>query len=52
MAILVILECEGVEYTILALQPRFPGGIFVFPEIPAGTMEGDDNFVGGAAREL
>jgi len=51
VAILVILECEGEEYTLLTLQPRFPGGFFSFSEIPAGTME-DDNFVGSAAREL
>ena len=52
VAILVILECEGVEYTILTLQPRFPSGYFAFPEIPAGTMEDGDDFVGGATREL
>jgi ADP-sugar diphosphatase len=52
VAILVILECEGEEYTILTLQPRFPSGHFAFPEIVAGTLEGDGNFAGGAAREL
>ena len=52
VAILVILECEGEEYTILTIQPRFPSGNFAFPEIPAGTLEGDGSFAGGAAREL
>lgn len=52
VAILVILECEGEEYTLLTIQPRFPGGNFAFPEIPAGTLEDDGNFAGGAAREL
>jgi ADP-sugar diphosphatase len=52
VAILVILECEGEEYTILTIQPRFPGGNFAFPEIPAGTLEDDGSFAGGAAREL
>lgn len=52
VAILVILECEGDEYTVLTLQPRFPTGNFAFPEIPAGTLENDGSFAGGAAREL
>src|SRR5690242_35053 len=51
VAILVILECEGEEYTLLTIQPRFPGGNFAFPEIPAGTLEDDGNFARGAARE-
>lgn len=52
VVILTVLECDGNEYTILTMQPRFPSGIFSFPEIPAGTMEESGNFVGGAAREL
>lgn len=52
VAILVILECEGEQYTVLARQPRFPSGNFAFPEIIAGTFEGDGTFVGAAVREL
>lgn len=47
-----ILECEGKEYTILTMQPRFAAGIFSFPEIPAGTMEENGNHIGGAVREI
>lgn len=54
VGILVILECEdtGEEYTLLTIQPRFPIGSSVFPEIIAGTLENDGTFAGGAAREL
>lgn len=51
VAILIVLECEGKEYTVLTSQRRFPVGNYNFLEIPAGTLEGD-TFVGGAAREL
>lgn len=52
MAILVVLRCEGEKYTLLTVQPRFAGCSFAFPEIPAGTLEDDGTFAGGAAREL
>lgn len=52
VVILVVMECEGLEYTLLTVQPRFPTGIFAFPEIPAGTIEDDGNFVEEAIREI
>ena len=33
---LVILECEGKEYTVLVRQARVPVGYHSLPEIPAG----------------
>lgn len=52
VAILVILECEDIEYTLLTVQPRFPIGCFAFPEIPAGMLDGSGDFAGKAAEEL
>jgi ADP-sugar diphosphatase len=52
VAILVVLECEGEEYTVLTLQPRFAVGDPALPEIPAGTMEDNGDFKGAALREL
>jgi len=52
VGILVILECEGIEYALLAVQPRFATGKFDFVEILAGMLDGSGDFVGVAAKEL
>jgi ADP-sugar diphosphatase len=52
VSILVILECEGIEYTIITLQPRVATGNFCFPELPAGMLDGSGNFSGVAADEM
>jgi len=52
VAILVILLCEGVEYSIITLQPRIPIGQFQFPELPAGMLDHSGDFYGVAAKEL
>lgn len=52
IGVLVIIECEEEEYTVLTVQPRFPVGSFEFPEIPAGMLDGDGNLAGKAADEL
>ena len=52
VGILVILECEGAEYALLAVQPRIATGQFAFVEILAGMLDGSGNFVGIAAKEL
>ena len=49
VGILVILECEGVEYTIVTYQARVPVGDHNLPEIPAGMLDGSGNFKGVAA---
>ena len=52
VGILVILECEGEEYTILTRQARVPVGRHDLPEIPAGMLDGSGNFKGVAAEEM
>jgi class 3 adenylate cyclase len=52
VGVLVILECDGTEYTILTRQPRVPVGRHDFPEIPAGMLDGSGNFKGVAADEI
>jgi len=52
VGILVILSCQGQEYTIITLQPRVPTGFFQFPEIPAGMLDHSGDFAGVAAKEL
>ena len=52
VGILVVLHCEGVDYTVLTVQPRVPVGMYSFPEIPAGMLDGNDHFSGVAAKEL
>src|SRR3989339_200819 len=52
VAILLVLECEREEYTVLTRQPRFAMGDFDFPEIPAGMLDGSGDFIGIAAKEL
>jgi len=54
VAILVILKSKqtGKEYTILTKQARFPAGIDMFAEIPAGMLDGNGDFKGVAAKEM
>ncbi|MEK7090253.1 MAG: hypothetical protein AAB930_01575 [Patescibacteria group bacterium] len=53
VAILVVLVCEGKEYTVIEEQARFPSGCFAFPEIPAGSMsDSTKDFVDVAVSEL
>ncbi len=52
VAILPILECDGVEYTIVTHQRRFASGYYDLVEIPAGMLDGDGNFAGVAAKEM
>ena len=52
VGVLVILECEGKEYTILTYQARVPVGSSALPEIPAGMLDAKGNFKGVAADEM
>ena len=52
VAVLVILECEGKEYTVLVNQARVPIGTHALPEIPAGMLDGSGHFKGVAAEEI
>jgi ADP-sugar diphosphatase len=52
VGVLVILECEGVDYTILTHQARVPIGCSDLPEIPAGMLDGSGHFKGVAAEEI
>jgi hypothetical protein len=52
VGILVILECDGREYTILTYQARVPVGCHNLPEVPAGMLDGSGNFKGVAADEI
>jgi ADP-sugar diphosphatase len=52
VAILVILECDHQFYVLLTCQPRAPMGSSNFLEIPAGMLDGSNNFAGVAAKEL
>eukprot|EP01047_Picozoa_sp_COSAG01_P019207 COSAG01_NODE_1061_length_11887_cov_151.517557_13_plen_207_part_00 len=52
VSVLIVLECEGMEYTILTRQPRVPAADHNLPEIPAGTLDGSGNFRGVAAEEI
>lgn len=51
VAVLVILECEGKEYTILVRQARVPIGKHSMPEIPAGMLDGSGHFKGVAVSQ-
>ena len=51
VAILLVLRCEGKEYTVVTRQPRVPIANSCFTEIPAGVFDGDQ-FSGVAAKEL
>lgn len=52
VGVLVILECDGVDYTILTHQARVPCGVSDLPEIPAGMLDGSGHFKGVAAEEI
>ncbi len=52
VAILVVLRCEGVEYTVLVNQARFAMGNIPYSEIPAGMLDENGDFAGVAAKEL
>lgn len=52
VAVLMVLECEGKEYTILTYQARVPVGMSMMPEVPAGMLDGSGNFRGLAAEEI
>ncbi|KAI0018802.1 hypothetical protein F4780DRAFT_781016 [Xylariomycetidae sp. FL0641] len=40
------------RYALLTVQPRVPAGSLAFAELPAGMVDGSDNFAGTAAREI
>lgn len=52
VAVLVVINCKGKKYTIVAKQSRVPIGAFEFTEIPAGMLDADNNFAGVAAKEM
>lgn len=52
IGVLLILECDGEEFTVLTRQARVPIGSHDFPEIPAGMLDGNGNFKGVAAQEI
>ncbi len=51
VGMLIVLSCEGKEYTVLTSQARIPIGLRT-PEIAAGMLDGSGDFVGAAAREI
>jgi len=52
VAILTILVCNGIEYTLGTVQPRVPIGRY-FLETPAGMIDDNTkNFIGVAAKEM
>ena len=51
VAILLVLNCNGMKYTIVTRQPRTPIADASFTEIPAGVFDGEQ-FAGVAAKEL
>ncbi len=52
VAILVVLECNGLEYAVLAVQPRVAIGDFELQEVLAGMLDESNDFAGVAAKEL
>ena len=52
IGVLVILECDGEEFSILTRQARTPVGLSNLPEIPAGMLDGSGDFKGVAAEEM
>eukprot|EP01052_Picozoa_sp_SAG31_P004647 SAG31_NODE_195_length_20708_cov_9.627638_1_plen_665_part_00 len=52
VAVLIILDCEGTEYTILTRQPRVPVGTSNFPELPAGMLDEQLYLKGVAVDEI
>ena len=51
VVMLVVLRCEGVDYTVLVAQPRLPTGQARLKEVPAGMLD-DGQFSGKAAQEI
>lgn len=51
VAILVVLQCENKDYTVLVKQPRLATGYYDLLEIPAGMLD-EGIFKGKAADEL
>lgn len=52
ITILTFLHCEGIDYVILTEQARIPIGDPAYKEAVAGMLDGNDDFVGVAAKEL
>src|SRR3989344_1342346 len=52
VVVLPVLLCNGVKYTILANQPRLATGIYAFPELPAGTLEGNEPVKSRVIKEI
>ena len=52
VAVLIILECDGEEYTLFCCQPRVPLGSSCVIEPPAGMLDGDGDFAGVCAKEI
>jgi ADP-sugar diphosphatase len=52
VAVLLVLECDGVEYALLCVQPRLAIGAAGYREIPAGMLDDEERFGGVAAKEL
>ena len=46
VGVLIVLECEGEEFTILTHQARVAAHDHSLPEIPCGMMDGSGNFKG------
>ena len=51
VVLLPVLSCEGVDYTILVIQPRIASGNYELAEVPAGMLD-NGQFRGVAAKEL
>jgi 8-oxo-dGTP pyrophosphatase MutT (NUDIX family) len=51
VVMLVVLTCEGIDYTILVKQPRIPSGQWLFVEVPAGMLD-DGQFKSTAMKEI
>ena len=52
VTVLTFLQCDGVDYVILTEQARAPIGEPEYLEAVAGMQDGDENFVGIAAKEM
>eukprot|EP01062_Namystynia_karyoxenos_P066376 TRINITY_DN60323_c0_g1_i1.p1 TRINITY_DN60323_c0_g1~~TRINITY_DN60323_c0_g1_i1.p1 ORF type:complete len:268 (+),score=70.55 TRINITY_DN60323_c0_g1_i1:140-943(+) len=52
VSVLVLAVCQGEEFAVLTVAPRFAVGQSNFAEIPSGIFDPSGNFVGTAAQEL
>lgn len=43
---------EGEKHVLLTVQPRIAAGSLAFSEIPAGMLDDEGSFTGGAAKEI